>query len=116
MIQIDPFESGNGVWKGDSLGNMRKQYYCVGPQNSQQFCAGITIFLPGEGGVFHNHATSEELNYVICGSGTVQDLEQNVVAYFKKGDVLLHPAGEIHRIYNNGTDPLELLYIYAPQP
>ena len=94
MKVIDPFLDGEGVWQGDSPGTMRKRFQCFGIKNSVDFCSNVTVYAPGEGSVFHNHPSSEELSYVISGSGVIQDMEQNV----KAGDVITMSAGCRHTI------------------
>lgn len=84
MKVIDPFLDGEGVWQGDSPGTMRKRFQCFGIKNSVDFCSNVTVYAPGEGSVFHNHPSSEELSYVISGSGVIQDMEQNVKAHIEK--------------------------------
>ena len=94
MKVIDPFLDGEGVWQGDSPGTMRKRFQCFGIKNSVDFCSNVTVYAPGEGSVFHNHPSSEELSYVISGSGVIQDMEQNV----KAGDVITMSAGCRHTV------------------
>jgi len=111
MKVLNPFLDGDGVWQGDSPGTMRKRFQCIGAQNSMDFCANVTVYPPGEGSVYHNHPQSDELGYVISGSGVLQDMEKNVTAHLNQGDILLVDRGEIHRIFNNGTAPLLLLFV-----
>lgn len=111
MKVLEPFTDGEGVWQGDSPGTIRKRFRCFGTKNSLDFCSNVTIYAPGEGSVFHNHPNSEELGYVIAGFGVMQDMEQNIQAHIKKGDLLLVDRGEIHRIFNNGNEPLILLLV-----
>lgn len=74
MKVIDPFLDGEGVWQGDSPGTMRKRFQCFGIKNSVDFCSNVTVYAPGEGSVFHNHPSSEELSYVISGSGVYDEV------------------------------------------
>lgn len=59
----------------------------------------------------HTHPTLE-LFYIIEGEGilTANDKEQKVVP----GDVVHPPAGEVHGIRNENTDPLLFITSYAP--
>lgn len=111
MFVMDPFRDGTGSWQGDSPGSIRKRFQCLGSRNSLDFCSNVTVYEPGEGSVFHNHPQSEELGYVISGAGILQDMEQNVKAHIKQGELLLVERGEIHRIFNDGNTPLILLLI-----
>lgn len=108
---LNPFADGDGVWQGDTPGTFRKRYRCFGAKNSLDFCSNVTIYAPGEGSVFHNHPGSEELCYVIGGSGAILDMEKNVHLHFQKGDLLLVGRGEIHRIQNDGNEPLLMLMV-----
>ena len=119
MKVIDPFLDGEGVWQGDSPGTMRKRFQCFGIKNSVDFCSNVTVYAPGEGSVFHNHPSSEELSYVISGSGVIQDIEQNVKAPIDQGKLILIDRGEIHRIFNDGRAPLIVLLVctaHTPMP
>lgn len=115
MRVMEPFVDGEGIWQGDSPGTLRKRFQCVGSKNSKDFCSGVTVYAPGEGSIFHNHPQSEELGYIISGTGILQDMEQNVKAHFKDGDLMLVERGEIHRIFNSGSAPLVILYICTAQ-
>lgn len=119
MNIIDPLVDGNGVWQGDSPGTIRKRFQCFGTANSQDFCSNVTVYMPGEGSVFHNHPTSEELCYVICGSGVVQDMDHNIQANISQGKMVLVERGELHRLYNSGREPLIVLMVctaHTPMP
>lgn len=115
VIVINPFIDGEGMWQGDCQGSIRKCFACFGEKNSQDFCSNVTMFAPGEGTVFHNHPASEELGYVIGGTGVLQDMEQNVRDVIQKGDLFLIKRGEIHRIFNNGKEPLLVLWVCTAQ-
>ncbi len=111
MKVMNPFMDGEGSWQGDSPGSIRKRFCCFDAKNSLDFCSNVTLYAPGEGSIFHNHPGSEELGYVVSGFGVLQDMEQNIRARIKQGDLLLVERGEIHRIFNNGCEPLILLLI-----
>mgnify|MGYP004479011869 FL=1 len=108
---MNPLLDGRGVWQGDTPGTIRKRYYCFGTHNSKDFCSNVTVYNPGEGCVFHNHPQSEELCYVIAGSGVIMDMEKNIQQHIQKGNLFLVERGEIHRIFNDGNEPLQLLLI-----
>lgn len=111
MKVIDPLLEGKGSWQGDSPGTIRKRFLCVDEDNSLDFCANVTVYLPGEGSVFHNHPDSEELGFVVSGSGVVQDMDQNVQARLRQGQLVLIKRGEIHRLFNDGREPLVVLLV-----
>lgn len=73
----------------------------------------------GRGACSINHPSSEELSYVISGSGVIQDMEQNVKAHIDQGKLILIDRGEIHRIFNDGRAPLIVLLVctaHTPMP
>ena len=111
MKVIDPLMEGKGSWQGVSPGTIRKRFLCVDEDNSLDFCANVTVYLPGEGSVFHNHPDSEELGFVVSGSGVVQDMDQNVQARLRQGQLALIERGEIHRLFNDGREPLVVLLV-----
>jgi oxalate decarboxylase/phosphoglucose isomerase-like protein (cupin superfamily) len=61
---------------------------------------GQVVLLPGEGHTRHNHPTSEEILYVLSGTG-----EQMVDD---------RPTAIYHSTVNTGWEPLVLLAIYNP--
>lgn len=73
----------------------------------------------GRGACSTTTPPSEELSYVISGSGVIQDMEQNVKAHIDQGKLILIDRGEIHRIFNDGRAPLIVLLVctaHTPMP
>jgi len=67
---------------------------------------------PGQATVRHHHRLSEEIYYLIEGSGEMElDGERRPVA---AGDAILIPPGARHRIANTGDGPLRMLVTCAP--
>lgn len=67
---------------------------------------------PGEATSRHYHGTSEELYYVIEGSGVIEiDGERAALGH---GDAVLIPAGAWHRIEAGPDHPLRFLCCCAP--
>ena len=101
MKVIDPFLDGEGVWQGTA----RHDAQAI-PVLWHQKLGGLLFQCHSVrtwgGSVFHNHPSSEELSYVISGSGVIQDMEQNVKAHIDQGKLILIDRGEIHRIFNDG--------------
>ena len=106
MKVIDPFLDGEGVWQGDSPGTMRKRFQCFGIKNSVDFCSNVTVYAHWEGSVFHNHPSSEELSYVISGSGDPGHGAE-CEGPIDQGKLILIDRGEIHRIFNDGRAPAD---------
>lgn len=67
--------------------------------------------MPGEGSIFHNHPSSEEMGYVISGSGSIHDMDRNLQIPLLQGTMFLVERGEIHRLFNDGREPLTVLMV-----
>lgn len=74
---------------------------------------GEVLLLPGKGHDRHNHPTSEEILYVLEGSGQqmVDDGEPFPIA---AGDTIYIPTAVFHSTLNTGWHPLRLIAIYNP--
>jgi oxalate decarboxylase/phosphoglucose isomerase-like protein (cupin superfamily) len=79
---------------------------------TESFSAGVVQLHPGKGHARHNHPDSEELLYVVSGSGTqtVADDERSISA----GEAVYIPAGVEHSTTNTEWEPLVLLAVYGP--
>lgn len=67
---------------------------------------------PGGSTVRHHHRASEEIYYIVEGSGLMEiDGEERAVTV---GDAVLIPPGAWHRIEASSTGPLRLLCACAP--
>ncbi len=71
------------------------------------------VLLPGEGHERHNHPGSDEILYILTGSGEqmVDDADTFPVG---PGQAVFIPKGAFHSTVNTGWEPLTLLAIYAP--
>jgi oxalate decarboxylase/phosphoglucose isomerase-like protein (cupin superfamily) len=71
------------------------------------------VLLPGHGHERHNHPDSDEILYILSGTGEqmVDDAETFPVS---AGQAVFIPKGAFHSTVNKGWDPLALLAIYAP--
>jgi putative monooxygenase len=104
------------LWIGlDTPGMTRKVYRFVSEQNTgaTQLNAGVTIFPPGEDSSYHIHPDSEEVNFVLSGSGSFVTEEEE--RPFVAGDVMFIPKGHWHQHRNTGAVPLVIAWAYAPQ-
>lgn len=72
-----------------------------------------TTVLPDSGIGFHLHHGDTEIYYVY--SGTAEYNDNGTIVQISAGDVTFTPDGTGHGVYNNGTEPLELiaLIIYS---
>ena len=112
---INPYRDANAFWLGlDQPGFRRKVFKIVDRElvNSEFMVAGLTIFDPGESSSVHNHPESEEINYIVRGSGTV--LSEGEEEEFGSNSFMFIPKGVVHRHVNTGTEPLWLVFIYTP--
>ena len=79
---------------------------------SERFSAGVVQLDPGTGHDLHTHPDSEEILYVVGGTG-----EQSVdgdVREVSAGEMIYVPAGIEHGTINTGWETMTLLAVYAP--
>jgi oxalate decarboxylase/phosphoglucose isomerase-like protein (cupin superfamily) len=74
---------------------------------------GQVVLLPGEGHTRHNHPTSEEILYVLSGTGE-QMVDDRPAFTVRGGDTIYIPTAIYHSTVNTGWEPLVLLAIYNP--
>ena len=115
---LSPFkqEDSEQLWLGlDTPGMVRKVFRLVSKElvNSEYFCAGLTIFEPGESSSYHNHPDSEEINVILSGSGLARSGDKTIP--FKAQDFCFIPKGVYHQHINTSDEPLLLVWVYTPQ-
>ncbi|NGN62699.1 cupin domain-containing protein [Streptomyces sp. A7024] len=113
---IDPFAVERPLWLGlDDAGHRRKVFKVVDEhlQASEFLTSGLTIFEPGEASSLHNHPESEEINFIVRGSGEVVagDGERTP---FGTHTFMFIPKGVKHQHINTGREPLWLVFVYGP--
>ena len=74
---------------------------------------GEVILLPGQGHVRHNHPQSEEILYVLSGTGE-QMVDDKPAFPVGPGDTIYIPTAIYHSTINTGWAPLRLLALYNP--
>lgn len=74
---------------------------------------GQVVLLPGEGHTRHNHPDSEEILYVLSGTGE-QMVDDRPGFQVRAGDTIYIPTAIHHSTVNTGWEPLVLLAIYNP--
>ena len=112
---INPFHDVSPTWLGlDEPGLRRKVWRVVGQGDvqSERMAAGLTIFEPGEASAYHVHETSDEVIYVIRGSGIVRS--EGEEASFGAGVFMFNPSGVHHQHVNTGSEPLVMIFVYSP--
>jgi len=77
---------------------------------------GEVILMPGKGHDRHDHPGSEEVLYVLSGSGeqTIDGVNSGEPFAFGPGDTVHIPAGTFHSTLNTGWEPMRLLAVYNP--
>ena len=114
---IKAFKDAKQIWLGlDEEGLRRKVFRAVDHEQlgAERMVAGLTIFEPGERCAPHNHPGSEEVNFVVEGSGIAYDIDNGTEFRFSKHDFIWIPDGMMHVHYNDGDEPLLLFWCYAP--
>ena len=74
---------------------------------------GQVVLLQGEGHTRHNHPESEEILYVLSGTGE-QMVDDKPGFTVRAGDTIYIPTAIYHSTVNTGWEPLVLLAIYNP--
>jgi oxalate decarboxylase/phosphoglucose isomerase-like protein (cupin superfamily) len=113
---IDPFSQSSPFWLGlDEAGFRRKVFKVVDRDvlGSEFLTSGLTIFEPGEASSLHDHPDSEEINFIVRGSGQVVTEEPDPIP-FAEHTFMFIPRGVKHQHINTGREPLWLVFVYGP--
>ena len=117
MIQvIDPFSDVSPFWLGLDESGFRRKVFKVVDENindSRFLTSGLTIFEPGEASSLHNHPDSEEVNFIVRGTGEVVTEDGQRVP-FAEHTFMFIPKGVKHQHVNVGREPLWLVFVYGP--
>ena len=83
---------------------------------AERFSTGLVVLEPGKGHDRHNHPYSEEILYVVSGTGLqTVELPGRVEEREVGPGTLVHiPTALYHSTVNNGDVPMELIAVYAP--
>ena len=93
----------------------RKLRWLVRPDTTgSEFCAVNMVRLNPNTTVTpaHSHEASEEIIYIISGSGEV--LIDGKVYPIRTGSVVLFPKKSIHRLRNSGKEEMKVICFFAP--
>src|ERR687894_3257461 len=71
------------------------------------------VLLPGQGHERHNHPDSDEILYILSGSGE-QMVDDDQTFPVGPGQAVFIPKGAFHSTVNSGWEPMTILAIYAP--
>ena len=112
MKVIDPLMEGKGSWQGGQSGHNPQAVSVRGRGQLLGFLRQRDGISAGRGERLpQSPPDSEELGFVVSGSGVVQDMDQNVQARLRQGQLALIERGEIHRLFNDGREPLVVLMV-----
>ena len=82
------------------------------PIEAEHFCMGVATLDPDGGQVpWHNHP-QEEVYVVLRGTGEMCVGDER--AEITEGQAVYISSGEYHQLTNIGSEPLHMLYCYAP--
>ena len=83
---------------------------------AERFSTGLVVLEPGKGHDRHNHPYSEEILYVVSGTGlqTVEHPGKVEEREVGPGTLVHIPTALYHSTVNNGDVPMELIAVYAP--
>ena len=89
--------------------------WLVSPDNTPgaNISFGQVVLLPGEDHTRHNHPTSEEILYVLSGTGE-QMVDDKPAFPVRAGDTIYIPTAIYHSTVNTGWEPMVILAIYNP--
>lgn len=82
-----------------------------------QFSAGVVHVPPGKGHDRHNHPGSEEIIYVLEGTGEqmIEDEAGNpVTKVVRAGCTIFVPDSRFHSTLNTSDKPMKLFVVYSP--
>lgn len=71
-------------------------------------------FNPGEGLKFHLHPESEEIYFIVKGSGTVYLGEEKKPINVEPNTAIYIPPNTIHGVKNTGSEKLVIAFFVAP--
>lgn len=96
------------------LGGPIKIMFTSETADTKHMIFAVGYFAPGEGLKAHLHPESEEVYYVIRGSGTVYEGEERKPIKVKTDTALYIPPKTIHGVENTGSERLVIAFFVAP--
>ena len=89
--------------------------------NAEHLTVAHVWLEPGQGHLRHNHPGSEEILFIIAGTGEQMvetDLEEKggkpETFNVKPGDLIHIPASVYHQTINTGKETMQILAVYSP--
>lgn len=86
--------------------------FLLEPPGGSTSYLGRAVFHPGARSPVHQHPESEELVYVLSGSGTMTLGDATLAV--EKGMAVRIPAGVPHSFTVGGEEPMEIVQVYSP--
>ncbi len=81
--------------------------------HAKGFSFGVVELAPGKGHERHNHPGSEEIIYIVSGTG-LQMVDDREPVEVSGGSSVYIPADVYHSTVNTGSTPLQLIVVYSP--
>ena len=81
-----------------------------------RFSGGVVDLAPGQGHARHNHPGSEEIIFVISGTGEQMVEDENgspVTRQVGPGCTIYVPESRFHSTLNTGSGPMQLFVVYS---
>lgn len=72
----------------------------------------LVCWEPFQESSYHDHGDSESIVYIL--EGSVKVISQGVEKVFQKGEVIITPVGEKHKMINDSDQRLVSYHIYTP--
>jgi oxalate decarboxylase/phosphoglucose isomerase-like protein (cupin superfamily) len=91
----------------------------LGPQvnGARRFSAAVVTVPPGQGHARHNHPGSEEIIYILKGTGE-QMVEDEAgtphTEQVRAGACVFIPESRFHSTLNTGSEEMQIFVVYAP--
>ena len=73
----------------------------------------LVILPPGTSTTLHIHKTSDEYEYILCGTGVLQTGDKKDIPV-GKDMVVINLIGVLHEVKNTGKDTMMLLRVHTP--
>ena len=104
-VETQVFDWGKLNWLSEPLVTMAERFSC-----------GLVTLEPGKGHARHNHPYSEEILYVVEGTGmqTVELASGILEKEINSGELVHIPTAIYHSTINSGDQPMKLIAIYSP--
>jgi len=108
VIKPEQFLDGSPMQQDDRSVRDLKLIYPETGFNAKTLCLGIVEIDPGHHSPLHRH-NCEEVYYVVSGTGEIET--DGVRHPISPGCAVLNQPQAIHRVYNTGTETIQLVVV-----